>query len=82
MKQRFGWIKFTSKKNCQAWPGFIYSPDPDGYVRAQRITSDGYVSDVKNRFAHADDNIPEKEKGKAQVRALAKFNENFKLKFV
>lgn len=82
MKLRFGWMKFSAKKNSRPWPGFVYPPDTDGHARAQKVTSDGYVADTKDIFLQYDENVPENEKSQTAVKALNKFNEKFKFTFV
>lgn len=74
-------MKFNQTKNCQPWPGFMYGADDDGKLRAQRITSSGYVSTKKFDIFEYNENIPKKQKGQAALAALKKFNETFKLNF-
>lgn len=82
MAQRFGWIKFSLKKNSRFWPGFVFSPDADGRERAQKVTPDGYVGDTKDAFCQYKENVPEDAKCKTAVKALQKFNKKFNLNFV
>lgn len=77
----FGWIKFNSTKTCTPCPGFVYPPDLDGIVRAQKITSNGYVTNTKNEFFGFQKDIPDKEKEKSQVAKLRLFNKKFGFTF-
>lgn len=76
LKLQFGWVKLHTKENAKYYPAFIYPVDSDGKRRAQEVTVDGYVSDVKNIFFDiAEDNdIGKKKTG---FTALNKFNKKF-----
>lgn len=75
-------MKFSLKKNSRFWSGFVYPPDTDGHVRAQKITPDGYVGDTKDIFYVNEENISEDAKSKTAIKALNKFNKKFNLTFV
>lgn len=82
MTLRFGWMKFSQKKNAIAYPGFVHPPDKDGIPRAVTVTKPGYTTNVKNVFFDYKENIPEVEKGYLQRAALKELNANFGFSFV
>lgn len=81
LKCRFGWIKFYEKSN-KKYPGFVHLIDIDGKVRAQQVTANGYVSDIKYEFFGYWNDIPNDQKDKAEVTALNKLNGRFKFSLV
>lgn len=63
-------------------PGYIHPADEDGKCRAQKVTSNGYVTDMKNEYFDSKNNIPEDEKDKSQVATLKKHNAKFGFSFM
>lgn len=79
---RFGWVKFSERKNAKAYPAFLYPPDEDGKSRAQKVSANGYVCKVKNIYFPCKEDITETEKGKLQLQSLKLLNKNFGFSFV
>lgn len=75
MALQFAWIKFRAADKYR--PGFIHPIDSDGKQRAQKVTSEGYVSDEKVTFDHFELNISESKKAVAQVKKLKALNKKF-----
>lgn len=69
------------QKNCKYCAGFVYPPDADGKSRAQKITSNGYVTDKKYEFFEFCDNVDDSERERGQKLALQKLNQKFGFNF-
>lgn len=77
LKLQFAWVTFQSIKKAKFCPAFIYPVDPDGKSRAQKVTRDGYVTNVKSIFFIKGKDKDNFEKQTSEVAKLNKLNEKF-----
>lgn len=75
-------MKFQPFKNAKFCPAFVYLEDEDGMKRAQKIKTDGYITDTKFPFweYHSTQELPD-EKKQSQLFLLKKFNSKFGANF-
>ncbi|XP_037039792.1 uncharacterized protein LOC119076893 isoform X2 [Bradysia coprophila] len=78
LKLKFGWMKFSNKKNAKFYAGFVYPPDENGNNRALKIISSGYPDLKPSEYFNFNENLSEFEKRPAEKTALKKFNLKFK----